>query len=343
MKKVSLPYVERRVVKGKEYYYFRKTFDGKSKYFRLPENPDSPEFVRAYWEIRRGKHIESKTSWNNLIIAFYNSPRYKTKAKGTRENYRRHCEAIREKNGAKDVKTFRRKDALRVQSALQDNWSKANERLAVLSILCKLAVDLEWIERSPVTDIQKLTGGEYEAWPEDRLEAFEKYCVKEGKATARTVYELCVGTGQRLNDCVQMAWSDFDGEFMAVVQEKTGAKIWVYCPERLRTYLASLQREGRYILARNLTQSIGKRAAQKAVEEVREAIGVMRGENRLVPHGWRYTAAKHLAEAGCSDSEIQAVTGHKTLAMVQKYRSQANQKLASKRAQTLREQSKSKT
>lgn len=67
-------------------------------------------------------------------------------------------------------------------------------------------------------------------------------------------------------------------------------------------------------------------------------IGVMSGPGRLVPHGWRYTAARELAEAGCSDAEIQSVTGHKTLAMVQKYRSQANQKRASKRAQTMREQ-----
>ncbi len=82
---------------------------------------------------------------------------------------------------------------------------------------------------------------------------------------------------------------------------------------------------------------------QKAVEDVREAIGAKGGENRLVIHGWRYTAARLLAEAGCSDSEIQSVTGHKTLAMVQKYRAQANQKDASKRAQLRREQNKTRT
>ncbi|MCL1629625.1 tyrosine-type recombinase/integrase [Roseibaca sp. V10] len=123
---------------------------------------------------------------------------------------------------------------------------------------------------------------------------------------------------------------------MAVCQEKTDTKLWIYCPERLQAYLETLPRTGRHILARNLTQPLGKRAAQKAVEDVREALGLMHGENRLVPHGWRYTAARLLAEAGCSDSEIQAVTGHKTLSMVQKYRAQANQRAASKRAQQRR-------
>ncbi|WP_249275994.1 tyrosine-type recombinase/integrase [Rhodobacter sp. JA431] len=264
-------------------------------------------------------------------------------SKNTQANYRRHCEAIREKNGAKDMRTFRRKDALMVQTALQDTWSKANERIAVLSILCRHAVDLEWIERNPVEDIPKLKGGEYSAWPEEKLRAYERHCDEHGLTTARTIYELAIGTGQRIGDCVAMEWADFDGEFMRVVQEKTGAKIEVYCPERLRAYLGALPKKGRHILAKNLTQHIGKRQAQREAEQVREKIGAKDGAERLVQHGWRYTAAKELAEAGCSDAQIQAVTGHKTVSMVQKYRAQASQKRASKEAQQRREQNKHRT
>jgi integrase len=333
MKKPDLPYLEFKTIKGRHYIYFRR---GASR-VRLPGNPDSEEFMREYWAVRSGRNSKPiKTTWNALIVDYYRSPEYLSKAPGTKANYRRHCEAIREKNGDKDVRRFRRKHAIAARDSLAGTWSKANERLAVLSILLKRAVDLEWIDRNPTADIAKLTGGEYEAWPDDTLEAFERYCVRNELTTARTVFELCVGTGQRLGDCIKMAWEDFDGEFMAVVQEKTGARIWIYCPARLQRYLATLPRSGRHILSKNLTEPIGKRAAQKAVEEVRETLGIMRGEKRLVPHGWRYTAARLLAEAGCSDSEIQAVTGHKTLAMVQKYRAQASQKAASKRAQERR-------
>ncbi|HEY9037757.1 MAG TPA: hypothetical protein VIN05_02280 [Roseovarius sp.] len=124
------------------------------------------------------------------------------------------------KNGDKDVQKFQRRDAIAVRDALANTWSKANERLAILSILCRKAVDLEWIERNPVTDIPKLTGGEYQAWPDDKLDAFERHCEAQGLTMARTVYELCVGTGQRLGDCIKMTWADFDGEYMAVCQEK---------------------------------------------------------------------------------------------------------------------------
>jgi integrase len=40
---------------------------------------------------------------------------------------------------------------------------------------------------------------------------------------------------------------------------------------------------------------------------------------RCKPHGLRKAAARRLAEAGCSASEIMAITGHKTLAEVERY------------------------
>lgn len=330
MKRTDLKYIERKTVKGRDYVYFRK---GRLR-IRLPTDMDSEEFFREYWSIRNGKrNTPTKTSWNELIISYYKGPAFKSLAKGTQQNYRRDCEAIREKNGTKDVRLFKRKHAIAARDALQSTWSRANHRIAVLSILCKHAVDLEWIDRNPVVDIPKLKGGEYEPWPATKLRAFEKVA----NATARTAYELGVGTGQRIGDCCGMLWDDFDGEFMHVVQEKTGTKIWIYCPKRLQDYLGKIPRNGRHILAKNISQPIGKRAVQKAIEDGRREIDVLHGENRLVPHGWRYNAAIELAEAGCSDAEIQAVTGHLSLEMVQKYRKRAGQKAASKRAQERRE------
>jgi integrase len=43
-------------------------------------------------------------------------------------------------------------------------------------------------------------------------------------------------------------------------------------------------------------------------------------------HGLRYSAAKMLAEAGCTPHQIAAITCHATLAMVQKYSKAAEQK-----------------
>lgn len=123
---------------------------------------------------------------------------------------------------------------------------------------------------------------------------------------------------------------------MVVVQEKTDVRLSIFCPERFQSYLAQLPRTGRHIPAKNLTQHLSKRRAQFLVSKVREAISA----KAYVIHGWRHSAAKELAEAGCSDSEIQSVTGHKSLEMVKMYRQQARQKQLSKTAQLRRDRAK---
>nr|WP_281070785.1 tyrosine-type recombinase/integrase [Oceaniglobus trochenteri] len=149
-----------------------------------------------------------------------------------------------------------------------------------------------------------------------------------------TAFHLGTGTGQRPGDLAGMMWEHFDGEYMAVQQDKTNERLWVFCPPALRRYLATLPRSGRYILAKNLTEPLGYDAVEKAFRRVRDTLGDR--ARPYVMHGWRFTAAVALAEAGCSDAEIQAVTGHKTLEMVQKYRSRANRKKLSKQAQEKR-------
>lgn len=53
---------------------------------------------------------------------------------------------------------------------------------------------------------------------------------------------------------------------------------------------------------------------------------------KLGPHGLRKAAARRLAEAGCTPSEIQAITGHNTLSEVERYTREANQKLLAESA-----------
>ena len=54
--------------------------------------------------------------------------------------------------------------------------------------------------------------------------------------------------------------------------------------------------------------------------------------SRCKPHGLRKAAARRLAEAGCSASEIMAITGHKTLAEVERYTRAAGQEQLARRA-----------
>jgi integrase len=329
VKRTNKPYLACIQRSGKNYWYFRR---GNSR-IRLPDDPDSPEFDRAYWEIRSGKSkIQVKTTFDALIASYYQTPRFMRLKAGTKAEYRRTLELIREKNGDKDFTKLRRKDVIAARDTYAEHWRKANAMVEQISILARHAIDLEWITSNPAMGVEKLEGGSYEAWPEKMLSRYETFCLENSLSFELTIYMLCRFTGQRIGDVIGMKWSAFKGGFMEVTQEKTGAELQVYCPTQLQEYLARLPQTGDHILAKNLTQPISKRRAQKLVMDVRKEIEA----EGYVPHGWRYNAAKELAEAGCSDSQIQAVTGHKTLQMVAKYRNQASQKQLSKAAQTLR-------
>lgn len=333
VKKNSKPYLARIARGGKDYWYFRK---GKTL-IRLPDDPDSEEFDREYWTIRSGQHQGTvKTTFDALITSYYQTPRFKGLKASTKAEYRRTLELLREKNGPKDFTKLRRKHVIAARDKYADQWRKANAMVEQLSILARHAIDLEWITANPAQGVEKLKGGSYEAWPEPKLVAFERYCEQHGLTIERAIYELCIGTGQRIGDVVAMEWAHFQGGYMDVVQEKTGARLSIFCPERLQSFLELLPRTGKHILAKNLTQHLSKRRAQSLVAEVRKKIEA----EDFVIHGWRYTAAKELAEAGCSDTEIQSVTGHKSLEMVKKYRQQARQKQLSKTAQLRRNRTK---
>jgi len=329
VKKVDRPYVTTKLVKGRTYLYFRK---GKT-YQRLPDNPDSPEFDQEYWAIRSGRRKQKpKTTFDALIQSYYQSPEFQSKRDGTQREYRRTLELIREKNGKADFTKLRRRDVIAARDKYSDTWRKANAMVEMLSIISKHAIDLEWITANPATGVVKLKGGEYQPWPAAKLRAFESYCKTHGLEWELTAFMLGTGTGQRIGDVIKMEWSHYDGTFISVVQEKTSQRLRVACPDFLRTYLESLPRTGRFIMAQSLHKGVAKRTIQQRVMEVRKGINA----EGYVIHGWRYSAAVALAEAGCSDSEIQSVTGHKTLEMVRKYRAAANQERLSMKAQSRR-------
>lgn len=329
VKSPAKPNVTSVTQRGKTYYYFRR----RGKYIRLPDDPDSREFDEAYWRIRSGKARPAvKTTWQNLIESYLRSPAYLSKKPRTRQEYRRTIELIREKNGPKDFTRTKRRHVIQARDKYAETWRKANAMVETISILARHAIELEWIEANPASGVDKLTGGEYQPWPQDKLDAFERYCIAHDLTWELTAFKLGTGTGQRIGDLLKMKWEHFDGEHIQVTQEKTDARIWVACPPALKAYLSSLPRDGDYIIAKNLREPVSKRAIQTRVMYVRGKIKAV----GYVIHGWRYTAAVELAEAGCSDSEIQAVTGHKTLSMVQKYRARANQKRLSSRAQARR-------
>jgi integrase len=207
----------------------------------------------------------------------------------------------------------------------------------MLSILFEHAIDLDWQRDNPAKGIAKIQTGEgHKPWPASAIALYREHA----DGLALLIFELALGTGQRASDLTRMEWSHIEDDGIWVTQGKTKARLWIPFTARLAAALAATRRNSaRHILASDTGQPLKYDQLQKKVMAVRKSAGL----TAYSLHGLRYSAAGELAEAGCTDQQIAAITGHKSLSMVQKYSKGARQKRLAKEAQSLREQSKNRS
>lgn len=156
----------------------------------------------------------------------------------------------------------------------------------------------------------------------------------------RTAAELIRGTGQRPNATIAMRHDHFTGDWMQVLDEKADARITVYAPRGLLAYIGTLTKTGAHLLPKNLTQPLRYSSVKKTFRAWRETLSAEARPYSL--HGLLKLAIIRLAEAGCTDTQIQAIT-NQSLETICYYRELANRKALSKSAVELLEQNNKKT
>lgn len=219
------------------------------------------------------------------------------------------------------VAGLRRKHVLQVrdQTAQARGAATANLTVSVLGVLCGFAVDRELIEYSPVHKIKSLATGEWAAWSSASIKAgFDKLTGAPFRAFVLAYY-----TGQRAGDVAAMKWSDYDGQGVYVVQQKTGIKLYVPAHYELRAYLDGWKAEADsiYMVHKDAGQPFTGEALSNWMHRAKKRASIPE-----TFHGLRKSATARLAEAGCSDREIMAITGHTTADMVTHYTQSADQR-----------------
>lgn len=329
MKRHLPPYVYRR--KGGLLYYERRGH----KSVRIMAEPGTPAFAVEYAKILNGvQPAPTGKTFKVLVRHYRDSKRYGKLAPRTRADYEKVLAWVEAKLGDKDATKLQRKDVIRARDANADAARFASYIVQVLRILMEHAIDLGWRQANdnPAKGVELLKADtdEREAWPVEKIEAYR------AKATGRAllIFELCLGTGQRIGDVLKMRWDDIEDGGIKVRQGKTGARLWIPLTARLREVLDATPRVGLTICAWGKNgKPTSYRGAADLVMVVRKQIGA----ERYDLHGLRYAAAAELAAMGCDDGTIQAITGHKTVAMVAKYAGPARQKARAKKAQEMRE------
>jgi integrase len=322
------PIVDRH---GKRRVRFRKS--GFSTY--LTGTPWSDDFMRQYAVALDGVKAQASAvserhtvsgSFDALCVAYYRSSDFVNLKASTQKNRRSIIERFRADHGTKPIRELTRAHVKQLFDAKSATPAAANNFLKTLRSVLAYAVGVDLISNNPAIGIKKNKAGKgNHPWTEAEISTFEarhRIGTRE-----RLAHDLLLYTAQRCGDVVRMGWQHIDGDTIAVVQEKTGTKLVIPIHPNLKLSLMSVPRTNMtFVMSRGSPFSSNnfgnwfKRACRSA------------GLPHCSAHGLRHSSPTRLANAGCSISEIAAITGHKALGLVAHYTRTADQRRLARQA-----------
>jgi integrase len=265
-----------------------------------------------------------------LIVAYYGSTRFTTLRASTQATYRHEIERFRERHGDKRLATLEGQHIRRMLDAKSAKPESANNLLRILRILMSFAVERGFRKDNPTLGVRKVrsqSDGRH-SWTEEEIAQFEgRWAVgtRERLAMALMLY-----TGQRRSDVVGMGRQHVtrDGA-IRVRQLKTGTNLVIPVHPALQAILDATPNN-------HLTFLVTEGGKPFSVAGFGGWFGDTCRAAHLPDacraHGLRKAAARRLAEAGATAHQIASVTGHKSLAEVERYTRAANQEGLAKAA-----------
>lgn len=288
----------------------------------------SDEFARRYADAEAEFHGRREAgagaektrpgSLSDLVASFYRSPAWRDLSDSTKHTYRGPIEKLRSKHGAKPVAALQRRHVMAILSEKADTPAAANNLRKRMIQLLDHAIDLDWITANParlVKPYRVLSDG-FHAWDEGEIAQF--FAVHGPGAAAHRAVTLMLYTGAARVDAVRLGpWNMKLGR-LEYRRQKTirsnGSLVSLPVHPDLAEVLAGLP-DDRPFLATAHGRARTPAGLGNAMRKWCDAAGLP----NCTAHGLRKACARRLAEAGASSHEIMAVTGHKTLAEVERY------------------------
>lgn len=333
-----MPYIHRfKDRHGKIRYYYRRA--GQKKPLR--GDPGSAEFMADYAAastlLKAGGGVPNARgepgSIARLVSDYMASTQFRRLKASSQAVQRRIYMKLAEEHGPRAVAQMRRAHVDRMVAEKAATPGAANSFLKRMKSLMVYAVRNGWIETDPTYRMEAFPEGEHHTWDEDEIAQFEAFWPAGSKQ--RLAFALHIFTGQRRSDVHKMTWADIQDGGIWVTQTKstrganTGTRLWLPLHDDLVPILGSADHATSAIVVTDYGKPFSVAGYGMWINEAIRAAGL---PPRCVAHGLRKAAARRLAESGCSAKQIAAITGHKTLAEVERYTRAADQKRMAKAA-----------
>jgi integrase len=265
-------------------------------------------------------------SFGRLITDYYASRPFLNLKPSSRQIYRYVLEPLAKAHGHRAVALMSHKHAGKIiQDIGATKPGMANLTKSILQKLMKYAVKAGWRDDNPIIGIEPFKRGTHHTWTEGELKTFE---AKWPLGTRqRLAYALLLYTGQRVGDVAKMNRADISDGLLHVIQQKTGAELYLPVLPELEQAMRAYPAKGLTLIGTANGQPLTRPALSHLMRAAIKEAGL---PAKCVSHGLRKAAMRRLAEHDATDKQIAAVSGHKTLREVERYTAAADQKRLAK-------------
>jgi integrase len=330
MTKIRLAYVhEYRDRHGRLRRYVRRPG---SRRVALPGLPGSPEFMQTYQDAITGPvtrpHTPKVGTLAALAAEFFSSTEFANLRPSSQATYRLALGPILAQDGHRLVRDLLPDKARKIVQEIGANRpAMANLTRAVLRRLFSFAMSIGQRRDNPFDAVPKYKIGTHHTWTDEQLAAYE---VRWPLGTReRLAFDLLLYSAQRVGDVVRMQRSDIRNSVVTVVQQKTGVEVFVPLHPALARSIKAGPSKGIYLVGDKNGRPVARRTLTVLISVAAKAAGL---PAECVAHGLRKAALRRLAEHGATSKEMQAISGHRSLAEIERYTQQADQRRLAKAA-----------
>lgn len=302
--------------------YFRRPG---SRGIPLPGRPGSPEFMAAYNAALAGITIERAiarppaSTIAGAIVAYYSHGSFAALAPGTQKTRRAILERFRSEHGDKPIAPLQRQHFAMILGNRKPfaarNWLKALRGLMQFAVAIGLRADDPTQGIKPV----KAKAGTIHTWTEDEIEIYERHHALGGRP--RLAMAILLYTAARRGDAITFGPQHLRAGRIFYRQQKTGRSLSIPVHPAFAAAIEAAPSGHLTFLVTGQGKPFTAAGFGNLFREWCDEAGLP----QCSAHGLRKAQARRLAEAGCSAHEIASITGHRTLAEVQRYADAADQ------------------
>ena len=272
-----------------------------------------------------GKDIKMKASRLRLhLVPFFGDMPLSKISTFDLDRYKKHRQGESSARGGDRISSKAKGGTLAPREVpTRTSTGTINLELAVLSHLFNMAIEWGWIDRRPAKIGRFKSGTGRITYLTVEQAAALTECAKAD--TCPDVYPfilIALETSMRLMEILSIRREhvDVERQIIYIPKAKAGAREQPMTPhlaEFLKVHMVSLQPGVDWLFPSMGARSGHREGMEKPFRRVVVAAGLDPVE--IVRHTLRHTAITHLVQAGVDLPTVKRISGHKTLAMVERY------------------------